>query len=167
MTASNGWAGQQWAPLIADLELELAAIDRLARESETLLGRAPMTADAVYVRAGAGILQDFYTGAEKLWRRIADEVDGRLPAGSEWHMQLLSRMTIGLEGIRPPVVGPELGERLRGYLRFRHLARGIYGFSLDWERVRELLLALPALAQSLAREVRQFEGFLRAAGSDR
>ena len=162
MGANGACTNHQWAPLIADLELELAAIARLAGESEALLCRAPSTADTVYVRAGAGILQDFYTGAEKLWRRIADEVDGRLPAGADWHPQLLSRMTVSLEGTRPAVVSPELGERLRGYLRFRHLARGIYGFSLEWDRIETLLLAVPDLSESLASEVRAFEAFLRS-----
>ena len=158
-------SANHWALLIADLELELQAISRLAEESERLLRRAPSVADEVYVRAGAGILQDFYTGAEKVWRRIAEEVDGRLPAGPEWHAQLLSRMTTSIEGIRPAVVSADLGQQLHVYLRFRHLARGMYGFALDWERVRELLLPLPQLAESLAREIRQFEDFLRAVGA--
>ncbi|MHB0878373.1 MAG: ribonuclease toxin HepT-like protein [Anaerolineae bacterium] len=155
-----------WAPLIADLELELQAISRVTDESRWLLGRTPDVVDALYVRAGASILQDFYTGAEKIWRRVADEIDGRLPAGSDWHTQLLSRMTVGIEGVRPAVIGADLAERLREYLRFRHLARGIYGFSLDWERIRRLLQPLPELLEALAADVRHFEDFLRAAGAE-
>ena len=152
----------RWAALIADLELELTAISRLASESERILRRAPEESDEVYVRAAASLLQDFYSGTEKLMQRIAEEIDGALPAGPRWHAQLLARMTASIEGVRPAVLGPDLAESLDEYLRFRHVVRAIYGYSLKWERCRELLREMPGLVLALTREMRSFEDALRS-----
>ncbi|WP_176229572.1 hypothetical protein [Candidatus Hakubella thermalkaliphila] len=48
----------------------------------------------IFVRATGSILHDFYCGAEKIFQRIAVEVDGELPKGEDWHTELLKRMTI-------------------------------------------------------------------------
>jgi len=152
----------RWAALIADLELELTAISRLASESERILRRAPEESDEVYVRAAASLLQDFYSGTEKLMQRIAEEIDGALPAGPRWHAQLLARMTASIEGVRPAVFSAGLAESLHEYLRFRHLARAIYGYSLKWESCRKLLQQMPHLVETLSCETRAFEDALRS-----
>lgn len=81
------------------------------------------------------ILHDFYTGVERILLRIANELEGEPPQSQSWHKDLLDEMSVELEGIRPPVIGDELRNKLEEYLRFRHLFRGIYGFELDANRL--------------------------------
>jgi len=70
--------------------------------------------------------------SKKIFSQIAIKIDQDLPAGEGWHIQLLKRMTIPIEGIRPQVIDEKLENDLEEYLRFRHLFRNIYGFELKW-----------------------------------
>ena len=80
----------------------------------------------------ASVLHDFYSGVERVFERIAVELDGELPRGGDWQSQLLNRMEEEVEGVRPRVLTSDLAERLRPFLRFRHLFRNIYGGQLRW-----------------------------------
>jgi HepT-like protein len=71
-------------------------------------------------------LQDFYTGIERAFRRIAGTVDEEVPAGPNWHEGLLRQMAQERTNIRPAVISSDTLEALDQYLRFRHVVRNIY-----------------------------------------
>ena len=48
------------------------------------------TADDGYLKATAFDLHSFYTGLERVFRLIAEILDGRLPGGDGWHKLLLT-----------------------------------------------------------------------------
>jgi len=107
------------------------------------------------------ILHDFYTGAERIFKTIAEELDGGLPTGEDWHRALLDQMTLDLEGIRPPVLDDALRERLDEYLRFRHVFRNIYGFQLQRERCESLADHLDDVLNTLSQQLETFCAFLK------
>ncbi len=49
-------------------------------------------------------LHGFYAGVERIFEEIAREIDGSLPAGPEWHRDLLLQMSAEVAGTRPPVI---------------------------------------------------------------
>lgn len=159
-------SANHWAPLLAQLESEIEAIQRLKQEAARILAEAPSEGDPVYTRAAGSVLQDFYNGAERIWRHIATDLDGGLPAGPDWHTRLLDVMSLSIEGTRPPVITKGLASALHEYLVFRDRFRNLYGYVLNWERCRQLLDPLPALIDALAAEVRRFEAFMRLSGAD-
>jgi hypothetical protein len=106
-------------------------------------------------------VHDFYSGAERIFRLIALRVDEDMPVGADWHVQLLHRMATDIERVRPAVLDRETARRLEEYLRFRHLFRHIYGFDLEWERCQDLLDGLPAVFESLLKELEAFDEFLQ------
>jgi hypothetical protein len=118
--------------------------------------------DTIRVRAGGGILHDFYCGVERIFRLIAARIDQDLPDGPDWHVQLLQRMAVDIETVRPAVLDRATARQLDEYLRFRHLFRNIYGFELEWARCRELLVDLPAVFEQLNQQLAAFDAFLRA-----
>jgi hypothetical protein len=97
---------------------------------------------------------------EKIFQRIALKIDQDLPAGGDWHLQLLQRMATPIEGIRPPVISEELASRLEEYLRFRHLFRHIYGFELKWERCKLLAEELKGIFRQMKKQIDMFKDFL-------
>ncbi|MGQ9825665.1 MAG: ribonuclease toxin HepT-like protein [Desulfotomaculales bacterium] len=99
-------------------------------------------------RLCADILEEFYQGAENIFKVVAEDVDRSLPSGEQWHKKLLLQMTIGT-ALRPPLITKDLAEELSAYLRFRHLNRNIYGFMLDWEKMRHLAENLPRVLERL------------------
>ncbi len=149
----------RFAALKADIDREVHNLERLTREMDEILGGAP-EGSAVKVRAAGSVLHDFYTGVEKIFRRIAARIDQDLPTGEDWHIQLLQRMVVPVEGIRPRVIDEKLEIDLEEYLRFRHLFRNIYGFELKWERCQPLVENLDKTFSNFKDQIDRFKGFL-------
>lgn len=114
--------------------------------------------DEVVLRGVAGMLQDYYSGVERIFKRLAVEVDERLPKGESWHKSLLDQMKIEIPGVRPAIVSGSTYEKLDDLRGFRHRVGNIYGFNLIPERVLSQLLALPDLHSSLEGDIRLFFG---------
>jgi len=146
--------------LKSDIRRELANVRRLADEAQEWRPRLAEWPDTVRVRTAGGILHDFYSGVERIFRTIATQIDDDLPGGPSWHIQLLQRMATDLETIRPAVLDPETARQLDEYLRFRHLFRNMYGFDLEWERCAGLLQDLPETYKRLEKQIHAFLDFL-------
>lgn len=153
---------RDFTSLRADIRRELSSIDRLAAQTEQLLARIPDRPSFVEVRAAGSLLHDFYTGAEKIFQRIALEMEGGLPAGAEWHSELLARMATPVEDRRPAVISEELKDQFGEALRFRHLFRYMYGFQLRWDRCHALLSDLPGIRREFERQLHIFLDLLRS-----
>jgi hypothetical protein len=132
---------------------EIGKLALLDREKNALVKRRSSN---YLVRAGGSILHDFYTGIEKIFESIAKEIDNRIPMGEEWHSELLRQMTLDIPGLRPPVITASTEKKLREYLGFRHLFRKRYGFELDWQKLKKLLLGVPLVRIQLEKEIRKF-----------
>jgi hypothetical protein len=129
-----------------EIESELAGFEKLRQEYLELPKQ-----DASYIlRAKASIFHDFYTAVERTLKLIAEELNGGVPKGDQWHKQLLVDMTLDLADIRPPVFSKELFERSLPFLRFRHLFRNMYGYELKAEKIRELETGFPRLVEDAA-----------------
>jgi len=114
------------------------------------------------VHGAGGLLHDFYTGLEICFTQIAPSDRGASPGGQRWHRELLHSMTLDLRDLRPPVITPESERALLTYLKFRHIYRHMYGFRLDWARVRELGRGVPATWARVRVELLAFVDLLDA-----
>jgi len=149
----------KFAALKADIDRELQNLERLTLELDTILATTSENT-VIKVRAAGSVIHDFFTGVEKIFRQIATRVDQDLPVGEDWHVQLLQRMSVPLEEIRPQVIDTPLERNLEEYLRFRHLFRNIYGFELKWELCQPLAERLPETFGDLKEQIGDFEDFL-------
>ncbi|MDZ7291116.1 MAG: hypothetical protein ONB44_12440 [candidate division KSB1 bacterium] len=109
-------------------------------------------------------LQSFYTGIESIFRSIAINVDGELPAGEKWHVDLLEQMGIALPEIRPHVITESTKQTLKEFLSFRHAIRNIYVFEIQSEPVIELASTTSKFFQTLKTELESFCVFLEQVG---
>lgn len=143
--------------LMEEIKVEIENLERLSGEMQELIKRSGEKPDFIEARAAGSVLHDFYCGAEKIFERIALQIDGKLPKGDDWHTELLLQMSRPAEGTRDAIIGHELLENLKQYLRFRHLFRHIYGFELRWERFRNLALSLPFTLDELTNALEKFK----------
>ena len=139
--------------LAAEIRGELASLALLEQQSAT----APQAGDTFSLRARGSILHDFYNGIERVFVRIAEELNGGVPKGDQWHRQLLRDMSLEIPGLRPAVIDEDLERSLGDFLRFRHVFRSVYGFALEDRRMRPLEDDLPAVLSAFRRKV---DGFL-------
>jgi hypothetical protein len=144
--------------LAADLRADRGDLDRILDEADRCLNDLANRAPSYLELRGAGdIVHDFYNVVEHFFERVAVEMNGGLPAGPDSHTQLLRRMSRAVENVRPAITDDALRDRLHEYLRFRHLFRHGYGFSLDWAKLVPLLEGLRDVAPELRR---QLDGFI-------
>jgi hypothetical protein len=142
----------------AAIGAELGHLDTLVGEMEV----ARLEKSSLARRSMGSILHDFYTCCERIFRRLAIEMNGGLDETEQWHKALLYRMTLPLEGIRPAVISEELAAELDEYLAFRHVFRNIYGFELKGERIIRLSDRLAEVAASFNKEIGHFRRLLES-----
>ncbi len=142
-----------WIETVAGIKNELENIDGLRTE----LGGVSVSEFSVSARRLAGsILHDFYNCCERIFRRIVSEINGGFGQDTNWHKELLHRMTIPVKGVRPRVVSEDLAAELDDYLSFRHVFRNIYGFELRGERLTRLVEKFERVSRDFERQIRAF-----------
>lgn len=146
----------RFAALAAEVDAELAELRALGDEFSRLRTRiAPRPTRWTCARPGS-ILNDFYSGLERIFERIATELDGGAPTGADWYTTLLRRAALPIESVRPAVVSSDTQTRLEEYLRFRHLFRNVCGGQLRWARMEPLVDDLPNALRTVADERSHF-----------
>jgi hypothetical protein len=76
----------------------------------------------------------YYTALESLLSRLLRTLDGDVPSGPSWRLELLSAAAAAIEGIRPALVAEDAMPELRELLKFRRLAR--HGYETEPELAR-------------------------------
>ena len=142
--------------LAAEVESELSSLADLDGE----LAKAPRHDDTYSLRARGSILHDFYNGIERVFLRIARELNGGVPRGDQWHRDLVDDMTLEIPEVRPAVIDQDLARALGDYLRFRHLFRNVYGGVLDAERMASLEERLPETLAAFRQRVEAFVSWM-------
>lgn len=142
--------------LMAEIKKELDNLTELRKEMKMVKGE-----DSIIGRRSTGsILHDFYNLAERIFRKIAIEINGGFEDSEKWHKALLYKMTIPIKGIRPAVLSESLAADLDEYLAFRHLFRNIYGFELKGERIGYLARRFDPVARRFQKEIKAFLSLL-------
>ena len=101
-------------------------------------------------------LENFYMGIERIFVLIAKEIDKKTPSGDSWHIQLLKQMSLEIPDIRPAVISQKSYEKLNEFRGFRHVARSLYAYDLDPQRVIELSDKLSKCYDSFKADVQNF-----------
>jgi hypothetical protein len=89
---------------------------------------------------------------------MAQELDGAVPKGADWHRLLLEQMSLEIPAVRPRLLTEELIAQLDVLRRFRHRVRHAYDEEYDALKMAEPLAArqrcdelLPAFFDDFAR----------------
>ena len=148
--------------LIAEIADELKSIDMIASEIDDVWNSIPKNKKKkkIYEESIALKLHNFYTACERIFRRIANDINGGTGKSIDWHKRLLHSMTLELKGVRPPVLLKETENSLMDFLGFRHTIRNIYGFQIDSERLEILVRRFFATKVKIKKEIKIFIAFL-------
>lgn len=139
---------------------ELAELDRVVQRIEEAWRRSQRSSDDYYLDSVALSLHGFYGGLERLFELIATTLDGRKPAGENWHKILLFQMAEEVPQVRPAVVSEETRDRLDAYRGFRHVVRNVYSHRFDPAKIRGLVEAAPIVFARVRNELAAFADFL-------
>lgn len=87
------------------------------------------------------LLQDVYTGIERILRCRLEQRGIKVPKTESWHKDILAAAH------RESLLTEKQLETFRKLLLFRHLQIHGYGYMLDEQRLRELAVAVPAVCK--------------------
>ena len=132
------------------IERELDNIEKLIKEIEQYNNEPGAK------RLKGSILHDFYNSCERIFKWIARDINGDFNPTTQWHKELLFRMTVEIINVRPPVISEELAADLNEFLQFRHLFRNIYGFELKSDLLDHLVKKFKSTALKFSKETRDF-----------
>ncbi len=118
---------------ISEEHIEIAQSVKKIRADLQKLEEAPVEYKESLEMLIARHLYDFYKGLENIFRRIAQDIDGNLPQGEEWHKTLLKQM-VEPGTARAPILSEETYAELHELLGFRHVFIYIYAEKLDYEQ---------------------------------
>ncbi len=129
------------------------AAERLARGDE--IGR----------EACAHHLSRMFNVLEQMGLRLAKAFENNIDDEQGWHMTLLRRLGLAIEGVRPALFPPELKLPLNELKAFRHVI--VHAYDLEFDSAKLALLVgyarrvaehLPELAERFVRQVSAEEG---------
>ncbi len=157
--------GKRVAQRIQD---ELTKVERTIDTIQTnleKLQRAPDDFKNITERTIARDLADVYMGVERIFLRIAREVDGSVPSGGGWHKALLDQMTQERPE-RPAVISGDTFPGLDAFRDFRHKVHNIYGEELIYEHTEPHALSVRTLYANLSADLARFTDFLVATDTE-
>ena len=149
--------------LIAEIEDELRRIDMLSADISETWKTMPKSIKKrrIHEESLALKLHNFYTGCERIFCKVADDLNGGTPDSKDWHKRILHQMTLEVKGIRPPLISDKTESELVEYLGFRHVVRNIYGSEIKSDRLAYLVDQFPSVLKLFNKDIRKFIKFLK------
>lgn len=136
-----------------------ASITGAFEQDIVVLGRSGNAAVMI-----AGLFENYYTCLETAFHKISQHFENHLDP-VRWHAELLSKMTLRIEGVRIPAVSDGNYLALLELQRFRHFRRYYFDLDYDWDRLDFLRKKLDSAHPVALADLDTFINFLRALDS--
>jgi hypothetical protein len=101
-------------------------------------------------------MHNLYCAFEDLFKLIAGFWENTLSADGEFHVQLLKRMLLSIEDVRPALLSDPSYRLLNELRGFRHVFRHAYNYGLDDERVNALLRKILGQKGTVIKDLKTF-----------
>ena len=139
---------------------ELSEIRRSIQRAKQAWSLALNEDDSLYLDSVALNLHDFYNGLERIFERIAENIDEIKPEGLNWHQEILRQMAMEIPKVRPAVISQDLKEELDKYRAFRHIVRNIYAHNFRIDKIKDLIGNIDKVLNKLEENLQIFCEFL-------
>jgi uncharacterized protein YutE (UPF0331/DUF86 family) len=104
---------------------------------------------------------NLYCAFEDLFKIVAKFFENTIEEESRYHIELLKRMTLDIEGVRPPLISKELASALDDFRAFRHFFRHAYTYEIDSKKIALLLERFASIKKGYKRDIDNFLGLLK------
>ncbi len=148
----------RWALLKAALD---AQRQEIARVFAKIQERQAHLDDPVYLESVGYQLHNLYSAFEDLCKIVAEFFENRIAERAGYHRELLWRMKIPIEGVRPALLSEESYRLLDNLRAFRHFFRHAYEAELDPKRVALVIEDALKLKDIYTQEIERFLEQLR------
>jgi len=101
-------------------------------------------------------LHNLYSAFEDLFKLTAGFWENNVNIDGDFHINLLKRMLVHIEQVRPALISEESYRFLNELRGFRHVFRHAYSFGMDDERVSFLLFRVLKRKELLIQDLKKF-----------
>lgn len=148
--------------LVAELQDDVTVLEEVAQKNERAHARIAAGADDELDWAAlAYTIHNIYNALEAYFLRVSKFFENELDDNA-WHRQLLWRMTLHIEGVRPRLMDRDLAREIDELRSFRHVFRNLYDNRLDPQRVRLVQARVQSVLSGFRAAHGEFVSRLRA-----
>ena len=144
--------------LEAELRARFRDVSRIGCRIEERLGTFTQRAEGVDSMGYQ--LHNLYSAFEQLFEEVARFFENQIDE-ARYHADMIRRMQLEIQGIRPALLSAETAVDLDELRRFRHLFRHAYTADLDPDKVADLAGKAVHIQRDFARDFERFLMLLR------
>jgi hypothetical protein len=139
---------------------EISSLEMVVARVEIAWKAAATKSDKLYLDSAALNIHSFYCGLERVFEKIAFEVDGSVPQGINWHQELLNQMALEIQNVRPAVISEKTRNHLDTYRGFRHVIRNVYAYYISPDKMKPLAKGIRRVFKQVEKELTAFSRFI-------
>lgn len=140
------------AILRAETQVQIGEIERIYAKLEERKRKRGKTG----IESLAYQLHNLYCAFEDLFKIIANTFENHIQDKSQYHLELLKRMTMPIEGVRPSLLSQKSYVLLDNLRSFRHFFRHAYSYELDERKVKIVLEDAITLRELYREDIKTF-----------
>lgn len=138
--------------LKAEIQSQAAAIENIyTKLNERSRGKTRSAVESVGYQ-----IHNLYCAFEDLFKMVAHAFENQIQDKSQYHLELLRRMTISIQGVRPALLSHESYQLLDNLRSFRHFFRHAYSYELDPRKVSIVMQDAKKLRPRYKEDIRIF-----------
>ncbi len=101
-------------------------------------------------------LSGIYSTIEEIFVKVAKEFENKIGDSEQWHTELLKRMALEVDEVRPAVISKKTQSCLDELRKFRHVFRFSYAFELQNDKLGLVLKRWVNCRESFKNDVENF-----------
>jgi len=101
-------------------------------------------------------LHNLYCAFEDLFSIVARYFENQFQDISQYHRELLRRISLSIEGVRPRLISEETFKELDELRAFRHFFRHAYSYELHYEKIKIPLDSAKRLKDLYQKDIARF-----------
>ena len=138
-----------------DFQIEqILKVYSIIEEKKVVFDKEPVASEMV--ESTGYWLHNLYSAFEDLFKLTAGFWENNVNIDGDFHINLLKRMLVHIEQVRPALISEESYRFLNELRGFRHVFRHAYSFGMDDERVSFLLNRVLKKKELLMQDLQKF-----------
>lgn len=138
--------------LKSEIETQMREIEKIyskIREREKAKGEFALESLAYQ-------LHNLYCAYEDLFKIVANTFENKIEGEAKFHLELLKRMILSIQGVRPYLISEETFRLLNNLRSFRHFYRHAYSYELDERKVKIVLEDAYRVSELFKKDIKTF-----------
>ena len=149
-----------------------AELDDQLKQIEIVIGKIEDRREgfAEDIRLAESLAYQFhnsYCAIEDLFKIVARFFENHIKSIAGNHIELLNRMTLEIEGVRPALISKEMSFLINEFRAFRHAFRHAYAYDIDVDKIRLLFMKFEGFKAGYKRDIAAFKKGLLSSGNER